>query len=194
MLDEKIKALKRMYRHLDRHTSAFKRRSDLACVNGCGACCMNGALHSTILEFIPAAHDLYLKGEYDTILEQIENKQDSICVFYNPFSKGQNCTIYRYRGLICRLYGFSVKYDKNGKGTLVTCQQIKNATTSTQIRQFLDIAPNLSSYYLRLYGIDPALSVVYLPVNQAIKEAIEQVLLYFNYRIKPVYLIESPPA
>lgn len=50
---------------------------------------------------------------------------------------------------------------------------------------FLPAAPSLTYYYMRMYGIDPTLSVRYLPVNQAIKEAIEKVLHYFSFRRKP---------
>lgn len=185
MLENDLKALNRMYRQLDRHVSAFKRRSGLACVNGCSLCCRTGELDATILEFLPAAYDLYLKGEADAVLEQIANKQDSICVFYNPFSREGNCTLYRHRGLICRLFGFSVKTDKHGVRSLVTCHPIKNSMTCFPSIQMLEAAPKLTSYYMRLYGIDPALSIRYLPVNQAIKEAIEKVMLYFNFRKKP---------
>jgi Fe-S-cluster containining protein len=185
MLEEKIKALNRMYRHLNRHVSAFKRRSGLSCVNGCGLCCHTGELSATILEFLPAAYDLYFKGESDAVLQQIANKQDTMCVFYNPVSQGRNCTRYSQRGLICRLFGFSVKTDKHGARSLVTCHPIKSAMRDFPSMQLLEAAPNLSSYYMRLYGIDPALSVRYLPVNQAIREAIEHVMFYFSLKKRP---------
>jgi len=177
--------MNRMYRHLDRHVSAFKRRSGLSCVNGCGLCCRTGELNATILEFLPAAYDLYLKGEADTVLQQITDKKDTFCVFYNPLSHGENCTHYSQRGLICRLFGFSVRTDKHGQRSLVTCHLIKSTMDSLLSMQSLEAAPSLSSYYMRLYGIDPALSVRYIPVNQAIKEAVEHVLFYFNLRRRP---------
>lgn len=190
MLEDEIKRINQMYSHLDRHVWAFKKRSGLACVKGCGQCCHTGELKATILEFLPAAYELYLKEEANTILDQITRKPDNTCVFYNPFSQGGNCSIYRYRGLICRLFGFSVKTDKHEVRSLVTCQPIKSSMRSYPTTQMLETAPKLSSYYMRLYGIDPALSVRYLPVNQAIKEAIEKVLLYFTFRRKPATYVD----
>ena len=93
--------------------------------------------------------------------------------------------MYSVRGLICRLFGFSVKTDKLGSRTLVTCHLIKDTMNGALLEPSLEIAPNLSSYYMRLYGIDPSLSIRYLPVNHAIKEAIEMILFDFNYRKKP---------
>jgi len=185
LLEHKIGALNRMYRRLDRHLSAFKRRSGLACVYGCGLCCRTGELNATVIEFLPSAYDLYQKGESNRILGQIADKKDTICVFYNPFKNGMNCTQYQHRALVCRLFGFSVRNDKLGVPNLVTCVPIKRSMEARQTIQLLEKAPNLSSYYMRLYGIDPALSNKDLPVNQAIKGAIEQVSLYFNFRRKP---------
>jgi len=184
MLEHKISAVNRMYRHLDRHVSAFKRRSGMECVNGCGLCCRTGELYATAIEFLPAAYDLYQKGESDQILEQIADKKDNICIFYNPFKNGANCAQYHQRALVCRLFGFSVREDKHGKPTLVTCVPIKRLLEARHTIQLLEKAPGLSSYYMRLYGIDPALSTRDLPVNQAIKGAIEQVSLYFSFRRK----------
>lgn len=185
MLYRKIKSLERLYRDADRHVSAFKRRTGLTCFSGCGECCQNGELNSTIIEFLPAAYNLFIRGQTDTILDLIENKADPVCVFFRPFSEAGNCSVYRNRGLICRLFGFSAMTDKRGIETLVTCPKIKKSLNVLHVQPFLDIAPRMSSYYLRMYGIDPALSVRYLPVNQAISEAIEQVLQYFDYRKKP---------
>lgn len=180
-MEDKIKALTRVYSHLDRHVSAFKRRSGMACVAGCGQCCQNGELNAAMLEFLPAAYDLYLRGEAEEILDQIASKQDSICVFYNPISQGLHCTLYTKRGLICRLFGFSVKTDKHGNRVLVTCSLIKNSMDKLPSGELLEKAPSLSSYYMRLYGIDPISWGRQIPVNQAIKEAIEKVLHHFRY-------------
>jgi len=43
----------------------------------------------------------------------------------------------------------------------------------------------MTDYYMKLYGIDPWLSVQYFPVNEAIKTALEMVILNFQYRKKP---------
>jgi Fe-S-cluster containining protein len=185
ILEHKIKSVNQLYRHLDRHVFAYKRRSGLSCVNGCGLCCLNKELNTTITEFLPAAYRLFQSGQTDSVLEKIRSKQDPICVLFNPFTEGGNCSVYSERGLLCRLFGFSVKTDKNAVPSLITCHLIKETIDNEQLDPSLQAAPNMSSYYMKLYGIDPVLSVRYMPINQAIKEAIEQVLSYFAYRKKP---------
>ena len=185
LLEEKTRAVNSLFGKLDRHISAFKRYSGLRCPAGCRECCLKQDLEATVLEFLPAAHSLLLKGECDPVLERIHEKTDACCVFFNPFGKQGNCSVYGERGLICRLFGFSAREDKHGTRTLVTCPVIKESIRYRDAATAVDHAPNLSSYYLRLYGIDPELSVRYLPVNQAIKKAIELTLFQSSFRKRP---------
>jgi len=185
MVINEINSVNKLYKQIDRHISAFKRRSGLSCVAGCGTCCLKSDLEVTMLEFLPAAYSIYLNGESDATLESIEQQVDSICVFYNPFAESGNCSRYKDRGLTCRLFGFAARADKHGDRTLVTCKIIKSALNGQNQEQISAHAPNMSSYQLRLNGINPRLSVRYLPINMAIKEAIETVLLDSRFRKKP---------
>ncbi len=185
MLEEKTRAVNRLYGQLDRHISSFKRRSGIRCIPACGECCLKEDLSATVLEFLPAAHSLLLRGECDAVLDRINENTDTTCVFFNPFGKQGKCSVYGERGLICRLFGFSARTDKYGARTLVACSIIKDSMKHRDPALILAHAPNLSSYYLRLYGIDPELSVKYLPVNQAIKEAIELTLFRSSFRKRP---------
>ena len=190
MITHKIKAVNRLYGQVDRHVSAFKRRSGLACEAGCGDCCQKEDLHANILEFLPAAHNLYLSGTYQEVLDRIQDNNDSTCVFYNPFGEEGHCSVYSHRGLICRLFGFSAMTDKKGDKKLVSCRKIKEKLVDCAPGCVQQHAPNISSYYLRLYGIDPGLSLKNVPVNQAIKEAIETVVFYSDIRKEPAELGE----
>ena len=190
MITDKIKAVNRLYGQSDRHVSAFKRRACLACEQGCGDCCRKEDLHATILEFLPAAHHLYLSDSYQTVLDRIQQREDTTCVFYDPYGKEGHCSMYQERGLICRLFGFSATTDKKGDKKLVACKKIKEMLVDCAPGAVQQHAPNMSSYYLRLYGIDPDLSMKYFPVNQAIKKAIETVVFYFDLRKEPAELGE----
>ncbi len=46
-------------------------------------------------------------------------------------------------------------------------------------------APQMAAWYMKLYGIDPRLSVQYFPVNEAIKKVLEMVLLDARFRKRP---------
>lgn len=178
----KIGEVEALFDQLELQVSIFKNSSCLSCMPDCGDCCKKEDIEATVLEFLPAAYDLYLKGDYNTILDQIESKNDNYCIFYNPFTENGLCSEYKNRGLICRLFGFSSRIDKKGNYSLVSCRKLKDKMYQAES---LKDAPELASWYMKLYGIDPYLSIKYLPVNIAIKKAIESVLFYFQFKKKP---------
>ena len=184
-LTKKIKAVEKAFRQLGAHISRFKKESNLNCVANCGACCSKPDIEATVMEFLPAAYFLYLTGEYNVVLNTIAAKQDNACIFYMPFARGGYCSNYQYRGLVCRLFGFSVSTDKQGAPVLVTCKPIKSSTDINKIKHTLRHAPEMSAYYLKLFGIDPKLTTHYFPINQAIKKALDMVLMHFQYTKKP---------
>ena len=126
-----------------------------------------------------------MNGEYEQVFERISGKSDPLCVFFNPFSASGNCSMYRERGLICRLFGFSGRVNKQGEREFITCSIIREDLKILSPGPVLHKAPNMSSYYMRLFGIDPDLSIKYLPINQAIQKAIEMVAFDSGYRKRP---------
>jgi len=184
-LERKVRSVNRVYRQLAIHTSTFKKTSDLACVSGCSACCMKPDIEATVLEFLPAAYELYMTDSYEPLLERLNSLEDTACIFYNPMNAGGACTNYQNRGMVCRLFGFSSKLDKYERRTLVACKMIKQQTNPETIDLKLEKAPDMNGYYLKLFGIDPKLATQYFPINQAIKIALETVLLHFQFRKRP---------
>lgn len=190
MLD-KVKAVEKVFEELDKEIASFQGNTRLHCVAGCGACCKKPDIEATPLEFLPFAHHLYTIGEAENVLEQLNSDAESVCIIFKAFP-GQNknagtCTEYKYRGLICRLLGFSASLDKYGKPELATCKIIKEtqaddySNTVKGIGEGLAI-PVMRDYYFRLRSVDPNLSDKFYPINIAIKEAIEHVLMYYAYR------------
>jgi hypothetical protein len=97
------------------------------------------------------------------------------------------CTQYKYRGLICRLFGFSARTNKYGKKELVTCTTIKEGDAAKYSFAVEAIAtgghvPVMNNHYLRLNSIDQDLSREFFPINQAINRAIGVILHYYAYR------------
>lgn len=189
----KVKAVERVFKALDNEINLFQKKSELRCVASCGKCCTKPDIEASILEFLPFAYYAYKEGRAEEYLRKVENPDTSICVLLQPFL-GKNdagfCGEYRSRGLICRLFGFSARTDKNGLRNLVTCSQIKvaqptqyeevsNSITSGELQ-----VPVMNHYFMMLYAIDYQLASRFYPINEAIRLAIETVLSYYSYRTK----------
>jgi len=176
---------------MDSEINSFQSTSKLKCLPGCGRCCTHSQVDASPLEFLPWAYQLYVKGEAHEVLEALSEKTSNICHNYNPIGlleegKG-SCGTYDFRGLICRLFGYGANSDKYGKLRLATCKIIKEdqalafQNAEKLIANGLPI-PVFAQYYMRLSQIDYQLGNTIVPINTALKIAIEEVLHYFMYR------------
>jgi Fe-S-cluster containining protein len=188
-LEEKVRAVESVLANLDAEIMSFQAWSGLHCKWGCGKCCFKADIEASVLEFLPFAHYLYKNNHAFEWLEKIKTKDNTeLCVILNPLSDGAGmCSEYPYRGLICRLFGYSARTNKYGTKELVTCQIIK----TEQSAQFEGAkekiekegaVPLMSNYYMQLHAIDFTLAQQFLPINEAIKRAIETILHYYAYR------------
>lgn len=165
----------------------FKQWSGLHCKAGCGKCCLKPDIEATILEFIPFAVHLHKNGTAIAWLEKLNQQESTICSILNTQGIGGNCSAYAYRGLVCRLFGFSARTSKYGERELVTCTTIKTGQPETFHRATAAVKANapiplMRDYYMRLRSIDSGLQQEFYPINIAIKKAIETVLHYYAYR------------
>jgi len=188
-LENKIRTVEKILLELDEDIKHFQSRSSLGCKFGCGKCCFKPDIEATPLEFLPFAFHLYQTRKGEEWLERLDKMNDEkICAILNPTQAGAGlCSEYAHRGLICRLFGFSARTNKYDKKELVTCSIIK----TEQVEKFQETeiqinsggkVPVMSDYYMKLYDVDPILANEFVPINQAIKRAIEIVLQYFLYR------------
>jgi Fe-S-cluster containining protein len=187
-LTGKIRAVQRVYMRLDREIAKLQSESGLHCLSGCGECCKKADIEATPLEFLPLALKLYDEGKAEQAYEEIKEKSDSLCYVFRPYvtNFGGMCVEYPYRGLICRLFGFTARLNKEGTKELVTCKLLKTQETEAYQRAITNIkngkpVPIMSEFYTRLSVIDPSLNDFY-PINQAMAKALEVVLHYYAYR------------
>ena len=175
--------------------STFQNQTKLHCLSGCGNCCTNPTLEASPLEFLPWAFHLFLIGKAEDTLKELNQKEKhSICHIYSPLnlidSTMGRCNNYKYRGLICRLFGYAATRDKYGQQRLVTCKIIKenqgnlHQDTIEAISKGLYV-PLFTDYYMQLSQIDFNLGSKVEPINKALKLAIEEVLQYYAYRDFP---------
>jgi len=193
-IEQRVDLVEELYKKLDLEISEFKSHAKLSCVIGCGKCCNHPELDASPLEFLPWAFHLFLNGEAENVLKKLNNSAENRCFIYNPLSlldknKG-NCSEYKYRGLICRLFGFGANTDKYGKLRLAICKIIKegqaeNYNNSTELINNGLSVPIFTDYYMNLSQIDFKLGNIIVPINKALKLAIEEVLQYYAYRPMP---------
>jgi uncharacterized protein len=169
---------------IDRQTEKFAGQTGLKCKNGCGACCTNPDIETTITEVLPLAAYLWSKDIAQNKLEVIRgNANKDICVFYEPDplvpTQGR-CGIYAYRPGLCRLFGFAARKDKHGQRTLVTCKVIKESQPQVCQRVQEDLhkdleVPLLATHAFSVANIDPVHGQKLLPINQAISLGLEKI-------------------
>ena len=193
-IEESVVLVEKLFYDLDSEIAEFQNHTKLSCVAGCGKCCNHPELDASPLEFLPWAFHLFVNGEAEKILAKLNNTTTHTCLIYSPISlldqnKGK-CSDYKYRGLICRLFGFGANNDKYGKLRLVTCKIIKEGQkekydeSTDLINNGLPV-PIFTDYYMNLSQIDFKLGNTIVPINKALKLAIEEVLQYYAYRPMP---------
>ncbi|MEQ9287410.1 MAG: YkgJ family cysteine cluster protein [Cyclobacteriaceae bacterium] len=190
----KVRSVERLFERLDLEIAEFRGHTGLFCVQGCGKCCTKPDIDASPLEFLPYAFHLFLTKRAQEVLDALNSEKSAVCMLYAPLSldnptNGQ-CGEYRHRGLICRLFGFGATKDKFGMLRLTTCKVIKEGQSesyskaNTMISEKLPV-PIFSDYYMKLSQIDFKMGNMLMPINQALKTAIEEVLHYYAYRPFP---------
>lgn len=189
-LNEKSQAVLQLFDQLEQETSEFANQGGLACIAGCGRCCISPKVTASPLEFLPLAFDFYKKGTANQALEILQNVSDSkTCLLYRKTSEDGSsgfCSNYAHRGMICRIFGSAARRNKNGIKELITCKLLKESKKaafeelSIQINQGVPV-PMATEYYSQLNDLDQYLSESY-PINEAIRKAIEAVIRFQYYQ------------
>ncbi len=179
------------YRGLDRLIDRFRNSTGLKCLAGCSYCCRNWPVEATVLEVLPLAKEIYARRKETSVMGLIEDKQsngDETCVMVLPESKQKvagYCAYYEWRPLMCRLFGFAARRDKYGKLELCTCRIITQrypaevGRSRIALREGLPL-PIYQDTFFQIASIDPYRGYRRLPINLAIKEALEYI-----YWIRP---------
>lgn len=192
-IEEKVKEVKKIYRLIDADVQRFKKETGLKCLCYCSHCCENPHITATVLELLPLAYQLYRENRCEEYLQKLmeagaEDKQNCfLLTFPENWKNAGRCLEYKYRPMVCRLFGFAVVLDKNSQPQLVTCAGIKQKYSEKYAQTVHSLetmtgAPVMKNYYMMLYGIDTVLAQKYYPICTALRMAIETVLSAFAYR------------
>jgi Fe-S-cluster containining protein len=170
-----------LYGAADQAVVIYQQASGLGCPGGCVQCCYS--------------------EKVELILKRIE-KQDSSrqCILFRPdlsSNEAGGCTLYPFRALICRLFGFAGNTDRNGVPQLARCRNMplpapvrRQTGPETQIKM-----PLFHSYGLAITAMHPHLGTLRKPINESLYEALAKVGLILDLEPIPMDMtkIDLPP-
>lgn len=186
-----LQPLLELYQELDFKIEKFKRETGLDCIRGCGECCAieSRRIEVSLVELIPLSLHLWEVGKAEGYLKKMERvNEEGPCIFYrrNPPKREEGCcSIYPWRPLICRLFGFSAVENKYGQPMAVLCSVLKRSRPEVvkeielRIQKGLEVPIN-SYYAKRITLLYPAYGKERFPINEAIKKALERAGFYFE--------------
>ena len=187
-LRELSRLVEAVYDELDHTYGAYVRKTGLSCRTGCGACCNNPEIEATALEMLPLALMIYDQGRAEQVLEELEQYSGFACYHFVRHSldgeKGQ-CGVYQQRPAICRMFGAAGVSSKTGETRLSVCKTIKQDRSeqyqATLITMLTEPPPRMSVGKEKVRSLDFELGKKDLPINQALKYALERVLFISYY-------------
>lgn len=201
--EEKVEAVEMVFKGLDDHLAHISDQTGLNCVKHCSLCCHKKGIEATPLEFYPLAAYLHRTGQMDAFLEKLDNlKDDDLCVLLDKDAHQNGtwgCTAYPYRGLVCRMFGFGFRLNRMGVPDLVTCKTIKSVFPESVQRAVQlsasepETLPLFRDYSMQLWAIDPELFDKPMPINQAIRIAVERLYTFFSYQDQEKVIQLTPP-
>ncbi len=186
MLD-KIRKVEQVFEQLDKETEKFGKQSNLKCLTNCNLCCLKKGLEANVLEFLPLANYLFKNNLHEAALDLLTTNPEHCISLANSQVPGHTagCSVYAYRGMVCRLFGFSGVKDKNSGLAIYTCSHIKKEypeefkNAMERINSGMEI-PMVTDFYYQIYFIDSHLANDYNPINVSIRKAIEKVAYYYE--------------
>jgi uncharacterized protein len=193
MMAEPLEEVLNIYQEVDRKILRFQEATGLKCPPGCGSCCESQEVEATVLEVLPLAIESFSAQQEDLLyskIEEQERKGDRVCILYQPdlrTSGNGRCAYYKVRPLLCRLFGFAARRSKKGNLELCTCKVLR-ATFPKELQKegekvlsrfSLPVYQELS---MRIAVLNPSIGFRRLPLNLAIKSAIEEVFWKKEYQ------------
>lgn len=122
---EILMQMENAYDNVTRQQSEWYQKSGFTCVDGCGECCRN--FEPDILESEASYMAAWLLENQPEVAEQVAEgnfpfpREGRGCQFWNENSP-YHCSIYFGRAFICRLFGGSCNFDKEGQKVWKPCK------------------------------------------------------------------------
>jgi len=174
------------YHALDHKIRVFRVRTGLRCPPQCGICCESHQVEASVLECLPLAWQIFRRGEAERVCLAIETRQgegDFRCVLFAP-DEGTvgigRCRYYSFRPLVCRLFGYAARRNKAARPELRLCKIMREKSSENPVLWGLpDVClmdpPVYQDCFYQVASIDPAKGFRLLPINVALKAALDHV-------------------
>jgi Fe-S-cluster containining protein len=176
-----------LYAQIDKSVAEFQLKSGLRCPKGCGACCSSAHVEVTVLEMLPVACEILRQGEAVVWLKRLASQENpGRCRLYlaDPGEAAAgHCGFYKWRPVLCRLFGFAAIRNRIGEKILSVCKQIKQTDPqgASAAVHMVAQAPCFVHCGTQVYALDPVLGQALLPINTALRHAIERVGLHLSF-------------
>lgn len=179
--------LQKVYEEMAQTFSDYQKSTGLNCLASCGRCCQNPDIEASVLEMLPLALKIYDEGKIEEWFHKLETSEQEFCLLQVPHgAPGQGyCTSYQERPSICRMFGVAGTLDKHREITLSICRPIKEAQPELVLQRISEKNPDtplISLWSSKLATLDPELIQKKLPINLAIKGALEKISFYAQYQ------------
>lgn len=180
-IDQISRRVFRIYQEIEKQTFRVKRQTGMVCPDRCGQCCWSRNIEATVVEMIPLVNHILRSGRLNEVLTALDTAgPDDLCVFFRPDMAHRDrgfCSDYRYRPLVCRLFGFSARRNKDDRISAQVCRRLKQVDPEA-CERFKALCmsgalPPMRAWFQRIAAMDPVRGYRLMPVNQALRECID---------------------
>ena len=133
---DRLKRIRKVYEKLEKKQQKFASTFNITCKDGCGTCCEHFNPNITEVEAEFLAYGLIVEGRDQEIYDALQVFDDNAeyCPLYNKYDIYKHCTVYKWRPLVCRLFGYAASLDKDGNPVYRTCKyNDRNCDVSTEV-------------------------------------------------------------
>ncbi|MGP1577067.1 MAG: YkgJ family cysteine cluster protein [Treponema sp.] len=201
-----LKAVDELYTIIEKEQGSWKEKSPAYCPNGCGTCCVH--FEPEVYEAEALYLAAWLLEHHSDYAEHIFTTgsgyfpQTDGCFLFDPDSP-YHCTVYEGRCLICRLFGYSGNYGKDGNLRWKACKymdyrpDILVEQTHRQYNEeelhhiFGAVPPNMHTISTQLIALNPE-NTHPLPLRIALPAALEKLKMILRFLTPPEPDCPSP--
>lgn len=181
-IKEELLEMRTLYEELTLKQEKFLNDVCLHCTDGCGKCCEHFVPDVTAFEADFLAFGIIAQGKEDYVIDLMNNYDQTtgVCPLYD-FNNKHHCMVYKWRPLICRLFGASASSDKNGTPVFRNCKwntNIHDISSSDLLKS--DNLVVMSDYGNKLEEYEVGATETEL-INVALPKAIDKIKLMLMY-------------
>lgn len=200
---ETLNRVEQLLTEISETTTKFEKSVTYKCREGCGACCLKPTIEAQVVEMLPMAKHIVDSGRFEEVYGKLSDLDDGLCQMFQADSSGVEkgrCSAYEFRPSVCRLFGFSAVKKKVGPPELVNCNWQKKlfpaelSDAQRKVNAGMDV-PIISDYSFRLQNIaTSSIMVTLMPINKALKIALEKQMMADQYRLTDSLSKEALPS